>query len=363
MRARSTSSPSSSDDGFVEAKSEVAISRTAFDSIRAAWMGRKQTIDREYQKILRDLQRDRVDGSEFMHLRKEVEALQPLEANVLKFTSERERLLEERRTLLANWGDVLQREHQQREKAAKRIRKELSRVRATVRFGGDRRPLIRLLKERFDRIEVGIKALNEVDDLSLGLLAASIRAGKQDLIDKFKISDKAAERLASGANELAMVVEELELPCTTTIEFNASMDAATPEWKALDQLSKGQKASAVLLLLLLGGDGHVATPLLVDQPEDDLDNRFVTDGIVPTLRREKMRRQFLFATHNANIPVLGDAELIVGLEATGEAGQGRCSAREDRMGSIDVETVRELVGELLEGGRRAFDLRRKKYRF
>ena len=61
------------------------------------------------------------------------------------------------------------------------------------------------------------------------------------------------------------------------------------------------------------------TPWLVDQPEDDLDNRFITDGVVPIVRQEKRRRQFVFSTHNANIPVLGDAELIVGLTAAGEA--------------------------------------------
>ena len=342
----------------------VEASRTDLEGIRTSWGGRKQSLDREYQKILRELQRDKVDGAEFIHLRKEAERLQPLEAKSLELAVEWERLVEERRTLLADWRDVLQKEHQQRERAAKRIRKRLTRVRAAVRFGGDRRPLLALLKARYERIETGIKSLSDVDDLSLHGLAAAVRLGKKDLVEKFGVTEKAAERLAAGGNELAMLIEELDLPSTTTIEFNPSMDQQTPDWKTLDQLSKGQKASAVLLLLLLGGDGHAApTPLIVDQPEDDLDNRFVTESIVPTLRSEKMRRQFLFATHNANIPVLGDAELIVGLEAAGEASQGRTTTREDRMGSIDMEPVRDLVGELLEGGKRAFELRRKKYRF
>ena len=69
----------------------------------------------------------------------------------------------------------------------------------------------------------------------------------------------------------------------------------------------------MLLLLLLESDA----PLIIDQPEDDLDNRFITEGVVPKMREEKRRRQFVFSTHNANIPVLGDAELIVGLAATG----------------------------------------------
>ena len=99
---------------------------------------------------------------------------------------------------------------------------------------------------------------------------------------------------------------------------------------------------------------------MVDQPEDDLDNRFITESIVPKMREEKRRRQFVFATHNANIPVLGDAELIVGLAARHD-GNGSLTAK--HMGAIDSRGVRELVEEVLEGGRRAFELRRLKYGF
>jgi len=127
----------------------------------------------------------------------------------------------------------------------------------------------------------------------------------------------------------------------------------------VEALSTGQKATAVLLLLLLESDA----PLIVDQPEDDLDNRFITEGIVPRIREEKRRRQFIFSTHNANIPVLGDAELIVGLSAAGETDAGQVSIAPEHSGSIDRRSVRELVEEILEGGREAFERRRRKYGF
>ncbi|MGC1953107.1 MAG: hypothetical protein WA970_11155, partial [Gammaproteobacteria bacterium] len=85
--------------------------------------------------------------------------------------------------------------------------------------------------------------------------------------------------------------------------------------------------------------------------------------IVPRMKEEKRRRQFIFATHNANIPVLGDAELIIGMSAKGESGDGQAALSAKHMGSIDSRGVRELVEEVLEGGRRAFELRRKKYGF
>jgi predicted ATPase len=156
-----------------------------------------------------------------------------------------------------------------------------------------------------------------------------------------------------------MHIEELELPPTTVIKLNTAAAGALPVWQALDELSTGQKATAVLLLLLLESDA----PLIVDQPEDDLDNRFITEGVVPKMREEKRRRQFIFSTHNANIPVLGDAELIVGLTPSGEGESGKAVIEQRHIGSIDSPGVRELVEDILEGGKDAFETRRQKYGF
>jgi hypothetical protein len=134
-----------------------------------------------------------------------------------------------------------------------------------------------------------------------------------------------------------------------------------PQFVPLKRLSTGQKATALLCLLLLESDA----PLVIDQPEDDLDNRFISEYIVPKMKQEKRRRQFLFASHNANIPVLGDAELIVGLAAESDDDTGALSGvlKPERPGAIDNEPVRKLVGEILEGGKDAFVVRRQKYGF
>ncbi len=156
-----------------------------------------------------------------------------------------------------------------------------------------------------------------------------------------------------------MRLEELELPATTRIELNTARKDVQAELRKLSELSTGQKATAILLLLLLESEG----PLVVDQPEDDLDNRFITESVVPIMREEKRRRQFVFSTHNANIPVLGDAEQIFGLDASGEAKEGQARITRQRMGSIDFPPVKELVEEILEGGKDAFEIRRSKYGF
>jgi len=94
---------------------------------------------------------------------------------------------------------------------------------------------------------------------------------------------------------------------------------------------------------------------VIDQPEDDLDNEFIFREIVQTLRREKERRQFIIATHNANIPVSGDAELIVVMQANEQHGWI------EHAGSIDTPEIRDPVENVLEGGREAFRIRQQKY--
>ena len=155
-----------------------------------------------------------------------------------------------------------------------------------------------------------------------------------------------------------MELEELDLAHTTILELNiGSPDREV--WKEMEELSTGQKATAILLLLLLESDA----PLIIDQPEDDLDNLFISEGIVPRMREEKCKRQFIFSTHNANIPVLSDAELIIGLKAAGEAEEGHGEIPVEWMGSIDNKNVRLNVEKILEGGKEAFEIRRVKYGF
>jgi hypothetical protein len=95
----------------------------------------------------------------------------------------------------------------------------------------------------------------------------------------------------------------------------------------------------------------------MDQPEDNLDNAFIAERIVTELREAKTERQFIFATHNANIPVFGDAEWIGVFSADEDHG----TLGEDAQGSIDVPVIRDQAARILEGGKDAFLQRQDKY--
>lgn len=343
-------------------RSEAAELEQAITRVRRQWSAREREVTAAYEKILRDLQKERVDGDEFIRLRRRIEELQPLREREQLVQRSIDELEQRRRNLLAEWDDLRTSEYQALQRAAKRVSKALERrIRVTVRFSGDRSPLAALLKKRISgRFSETVDALVQQQDLSLRELATLARSGRDVLAKRYKLAPAQAEKLATAPAEVLMELEELDLPPTTQIELNVAAEGERARWQPLGDLSTGQKATAVLLLLL----HESSAPLVIDQPEDDLDNRFITEGIVPRMREEKRRRQFVFSTHNANIPVLGDAELIAGLSATGEGGEpGHAEIPDEYVGSIDSEPVRELVEELLEGGREAFEMRRRKYGF
>ncbi len=121
--------------------------------------------------------------------------------------------------------------------------------------------------------------------------------------------------------------------------------------KQAEELSAGQRCTAMLPLLLLSGD----KPLVIDQPEDNLDNAYIFDAVVPALRKAKFRRQLIIVTHNPNLPVLGDAELSIVLESDGKRASVLAA------GYLEQEHVSGALQRILEGGREAFLKRATRY--
>ena len=143
-------------------------------------------------------------------------------------------------------------------------------------------------------------------------------------------------------------LEVLPIDDRVIIELNVATGTSS-NFKDASELSKGQKCTALLPILLARRN----TPLVIDQPEDNLDNHFVYETVVGSIQRLKTRRQMIFITHNANIPVLGEAELVVVLNSDGRRGFV------EKSGTVD-ECRNEII-DLLEGGEEAFDRRRKRY--
>lgn len=121
-------------------------------------------------------------------------------------------------------------------------------------------------------------------------------------------------------------------------------------WYAISEGSQGQRSAALLAFLLAFGE----EPIVLDQPEDDLDNHLIYDLIVRQIRENKLRRQLIVVTHNPNVVVNGDAELVHVMEF----GHGQCYVMQS--GALQEKAVREEVCRVMEGGREAFARRWKR---
>ncbi len=121
--------------------------------------------------------------------------------------------------------------------------------------------------------------------------------------------------------------------------------------KPLQEHSLGQRASAMMLFILSRKDNDL---IIIDQPEDDLDNQTIYEDVIKLIRKIKASVQFIFATHNANFPVLGDAEQVIA-----------CTYHSDRIetrtGSIDCPDIQQSIVNIMEGGEEAFNRRKAIY--
>ena len=152
--------------------------------------------------------------------------------------------------------------------------------------------------------------------------------------------EKLRERIS--ANRVAMALQVVLRP---RVEIFQLRDGAEIEFR---KASQGEQAATLLNILMNQSNG----PLLIDQPEEDLDNRIIND-IIRTIRKTKAERQLILATHNANIAVNGDSENVIEMVL----GERRA------FGAIDEDNVRDAITKTMEGGKDAFELRRKKYNF
>lgn len=158
--------------------------------------------------------------------------------------------------------------------------------------------------------------------------------------------------LWSHENWLSMMTQEIEFEPSFFYSTGNEMEDTIPFAEA----SAGQQATALLSVLL----NQEGIPLLIDQPEDDIDNRAIND-ITKNIWEAKSKRQLIFTSHNANLVVNGDAELVVCCDYKESSQQTQGEIKFE--GSIDNAEIKNEITTIMEGGEKAFILRKEKYGF
>lgn len=229
--------------------------------------------------------------------------------------------------------------------------------------------------QEFKQIEIEIKKLNEsqtalriipqykgdkdafLKELQNHLRGSKLReatlknvlAAHADFISVYEALDTICNSIGDSGdvfrkyfNEAKASLITWQVPNTFQIEYHG---------KELRDHSLGQRASALILFILSQRDNDV---IIIDQPEDDLDNQTIFEDVIKLLKSLKKGIQFIFATHNANFPVLGDAEQVGACSFTG----GNVDIK---VGSIDEPEIQKAIVSIMEGGHEAFARRKEIY--
>ncbi len=325
--------------------------------VGAALEESERHLEKEFSKLPEVAGKDGKEvGRTYQRLLRQIEQIKPAKAKAQTIKALTKELEQERRNLLGEISDLRSARITAKQKAVKSLNKRLKgKLRIQIVPDGLRQPLRDFLQQLPGVGERKTQWVEGAEGLTILGLVAALREGKDALMQKeWGITTGLAEILTHLSPAQIYELEALDLQDRVTLELNVA-HAGEEKYRELHRLSTGQQCTAILHLLLLDNQD----PLIMDQPEDNLDNAFIADRIVQELRSAKTERQFLFATHNANIPVFGDAEWI-----------GVCSATEDHaemplddQGSIDIPVIRDQVANILEGGKEAFMQRKEKYGF
>lgn len=344
--------------GLATLREGLASRQQAVAQVREEWKIRRRNAETRLAETRRKLGTPEL-AKGFKELQDEVDVLRTIGGELPKEQEKLKKLHSERAQTLTEIEKVRAKRASALKRAAASVTTKLGgRVRVSVSDPPDFAAFEAFARENIKGYRKQTTELFKADSkFSFRALAGECASGAAALAARWKMTEAQARLLAGLDAPQLRRLERIGEVLATQIELNVGL-GGDERWRRLEDLSKGQKATAVLMLLLLDS----RAPLVIDQPEDDLDNRYIVDDVVPAVRRSKRNRQFILATHNANVPVLADAELVAGLTADGDAlSQGESRFRDEHVGSIDAETVKDLVESQLEGGHDAFEERARRY--
>lgn len=331
-------------------------------NIEAEWKQKFEAFTNEFEKLIRKLpdtggRKGSDIAREFSTISRELAAVQGVNNEYKKQEKWKNELVKQREKLLHELDTSVRDRYEKISKKAKRLtNNELAgKMEIEPRQRGNRKWLKDFLLRLPGIGESKIDWVDTKDDLTIRQLAHDIKSGDENVLkEHYNMTAATAKTLTALTRSQILELEEIVMDETLEIKLNIGVQNK-PNYKDIQGLSSGQKCTAILNLLLL----ESKDPLIIDQPEDNLDNAFIADNIVNELRKQKETRQFIFSTHNANIPVFGDAEWIGVMEIV----QGSATINDDHIGSIDNSHLKPLVENILEGGKQAFEMRRLKYNF
>ncbi|MEZ4528479.1 MAG: hypothetical protein R2941_21405 [Desulfobacterales bacterium] len=333
---------------FDKVKAELDTIRDQYKFLQeklSAFAGLKKTAADEFAHVRRRLEEElkskgvnTLNIEEFPNLQKTVETAKQMLEAFRKQEEQKESVRNELLTALSELNRLWQQEFQFIQNELDRVNAKHSELKIHSAFKGDKDSFLNFMKQMFKGSKIRENTLQ----------------GMVNSYTDFIAIYKDWEQAKAGAGSSPEVFERYffdNLGALLTWQTPNKFTITYRE-KELRQHSLGQRASALILFVLSQEENDV---VIIDQPEDDLDNQTIYEDVIKLIRQMKPKTQFIFATHNANIPVLGDAEMI----HSSRYAEEKISLKS---GSIDSPVLQKEIVDIMEGGEEAFNRRKEIYR-
>ena len=335
-----------------KAQERISIELTSLDANWAKLTAAHRAQDMAFRALIEKHKEAMAKLSERSSTEKTRNDLLGKKREIQEVDGRRAKCQAERTVLLGKLSDLREQRFKVRNGIAEIINATLApNIKVGVKQDGDKTLYISCLEDllRGARVKQGAVAQKIADSMWPVDIVKIVREKSVDeLVDKAELNPDQADKVVVALSQSERLHE---LECVEILDAPAVEMKDGESYKDSQSLSTGQKCTAILPILLMESE----KPLLVDQPEDNLDNRFISQTVVQSLQKVKAHRQLIFVTHNPNIPVLGDAARVFALESDG------VNARVLKAGTVD-ECKNEIV-TLLEGGEEAFRNRQKRYKY
>ena len=331
---------------------KITVYEQKIDDLQKKWQEQKKNYETEINNIKQELSAKGLEPDRYESLIKRKTQIEPILNEYSKITSKITELENTRNNLKIK---IKKQRHKlfniRKDKLDVLNQKLNNRLKIDIEYLNSKEKF----KEQFSELLRGsgfskeaINSIIEKDAIDGIEISKYIRLGKEKLQENFGLTDAMIQRFSEWFKDDERLFRLETLFPDDKILIKLKIEDT---YKELKTLSAGQKATA-LLILLFAQENRI---LIIDQPEEDLDNRFIYEDVVKILREIKNNRQIILVTHNANIPVLGDAEQVFVLEAI----NNECTIKET--GSIDKISIAQNIKSIMEGGEEAFKRRIEKY--
>lgn len=321
----------------------VEKSQNEIESLSSTFNSIVTSLEEEFAEIKREIDIPNLNPDEFSNLKiREAELIESIQ-KIISHNSEKDILTTELKVLISQRNDALLEELDIYKSEIAKINASQDSLQLAISFKGNKTTFLTKLKSSLKGTGVTTSGYNQLLEVLPDFTALVIDV----FLDEGKIISsvlpeshvvKVKQRVRENYNSFL----KIRTPNLITINYHG---------KPITKHSIGQRASALVLFILSQKDNNL---IMIDQPEDDLDNQVIYNEIIKEIKLRKPDVQFIFATHNANIPVLGDSEQVIAVSYDPEK-------IETTTGSIDDKLIQNKIVDIMEGGQEAFNKRTEIY--